>query len=307
MEKEYAFKWEGKNTKDIVMTVAMPIKDMGEISWLALESLRRQENINFGWELIIFEDGNDSKKNLDQFVGKLPGCERIIYNAQDLAIDGRKSGIFKGSITLIDKWIGISQAADKNSRVYVLQAGDAYSPNKMLSIHNENFKDRHCFYSTYPRGLFYHVGLKEKMFYDGYRSDINQDKRSFLTSTHLYTAIRTEDMLNIKPAEINRKIDKYIRVSVCQNRKIDLTKAKYVFSADDVNSADWMTGFNTDGLNTISYRKQIYKDPPAFSRLWLKYSNDEKKELGYIKEFENRIPKNVLDFLNSIKKTKKNR
>ena len=38
-----------------------------KIIWLALESLRRQKDIDFGWELIIYEDGDDSSDIIKEF------------------------------------------------------------------------------------------------------------------------------------------------------------------------------------------------------------------------------------------------
>ena len=295
------------------MTVALPLRKMGGISWLALESLRRQEGVDFNWELIIYEDNGESRGVLDKFIGKMPGCKKIIYKSIVPEIDGRQTGKFAGSVPLIDKWVGIAQEASSSSVGYVLQAGDVYSPKRMLKNHFENFKNKNCIYSTYPRGLFYHLGTKKKMFYDGY--GLKNYGKDFLTIMHLNMAVRTSDIRRIRPnpteKEKNRLIDKYIRVNIYKNRGVDPTKNKYIYNVDDIDSEDWATGFNTDGLNTISSRKLIYDDPEGWSRerkikLWATYS---KESLSSFKcpKFESVIPQNVIDFLNSIKEVRKGR
>lgn len=306
-KKYYTYEWKADGPSNIYMTVALPLRKMGAISWIALESLRNQKDVNFDWELIIFEDGDDSRKILNQFIGKLPGCKRILYKSQNPETEGRLTGKYKGDILLIDKWIEIAQAADKKSKVYFLQAGDVYSPNGMIKNHFENFKNKNCIFSTYPRGLFYHLGTKQKMFYDGYRADIKGNKRPFLTQMHLYMAIRTKDMLKVTSIDRNRKIDKHIRSSINNQYGIDPTSAKYIFNIDDIDPTDWMTGFNTDGLNTISFRRKIYDDPSFYSRLWRPYNDLIRKDLKYIDDFEKIIPKNVYNYMMPITKTRKNR
>jgi hypothetical protein len=306
-EKYYTYEWREDGLSNISMTVALPLKRMGAISWVALESLRRQVDVDFDWELIVFEDGDSSRKTLDKFIGRLPGCKRILYRALNPEEEGRKSGPYKGNILLIDKWIEIAKAADSNSRVYCLQAGDVYSPNHMLKNHFKNFINKNCIFSTYPRGLFYHLGTKKKMFYDGYRADVKKNKKPFLTSMHLYMAVRTKDMLKVTSIDRNRKIDKHIRVSINKQHGIDPGSAKYIYNVDDIDPTDWMSGFNTDGLNTISYRGKIYENPSFFSRLWLPYSDSTKNKLNYGHDFEEKVPSNVLAFLALEHKTRKRR
>jgi len=80
----YRYQWAREDCEDIRMTVALPLRKMGGISWLALESLRRQEGVDFNWELIIYEDNGESRGVLDKFIGKMPGCKKIIYKSISL-------------------------------------------------------------------------------------------------------------------------------------------------------------------------------------------------------------------------------
>ena len=41
---------------NIKFTVALPVYNSKKIAWISLESLIRQENIDFDWELIVYEE-----------------------------------------------------------------------------------------------------------------------------------------------------------------------------------------------------------------------------------------------------------
>jgi hypothetical protein len=45
-----------ESNSNIKFTVALPIYNSKKIAWISLESLIRQENINFDWELIVYEE-----------------------------------------------------------------------------------------------------------------------------------------------------------------------------------------------------------------------------------------------------------
>ncbi|MEX0595179.1 MAG: hypothetical protein WD512_01685, partial [Candidatus Paceibacterota bacterium] len=132
------------NNLKIVMTVALPALNSKKVIWLALESLRLQENINFGWELIVWEEWGESKEIVKSFIKRLPNCLRVRYKS------------LSNQISLIRKWIGIRDEASKSSEVYVLHAADCFSPSRRLWIHRQHFL-RHpdCILSTQYKGLFY--------------------------------------------------------------------------------------------------------------------------------------------------------
>ena len=161
------------NKKPVEMTVALPALNAKKIIWLALESLKNQININFAWELIVFEEEGISKKIVQSYVGRLPGCVRIIYKNINKN-DGfyKKEDIIKNNClsyyTLLEKWINMSKIADKNSKIFVKHAVDCYSPPKRLYIHYEHFKNDMCYYSTQPKGYFYNIKSDKWMLYNGY-------------------------------------------------------------------------------------------------------------------------------------------
>ena len=125
--------------KEIELTVGLPAYRAKSIIWLALESLKNQVNINFGWELIVMEENAESKDVIESFIDKLPGCQRIILRNVEK------------KILLVDKWIGIAKDASATSRIFALQAADDYSPPKRLWIHYQHFQNRNCYMSTEHR------------------------------------------------------------------------------------------------------------------------------------------------------------
>jgi len=129
------YHWKNPNNLPIKLTVGLPLFKSDKIVWLALESLKNQVNINFGWELIIYEEFGDSLETIKSFVGKLPNCQRIFY---------KQVGHLE-KIPLSSKWITIGKQASKTSKVFVFHDADDYSPTKRLYIHNEHFKNSNCF------------------------------------------------------------------------------------------------------------------------------------------------------------------
>ena len=280
------YEWKSKENIPITLTVAHPLKHMERISWLAFESLRRQESIDFGWELIVFEDGNDSEETLMNFIGKLPGCQRVYYNKMNKEEDGR--------LFLIDKWVGIARVASRTSLGYVMQAGDVYSPTKRLHIHNEHFKNKDCYFSMYPRGMSYDIRSGKKIFYDAYSTDKVYHNNGYFGRLHFMKAVRTRDMRKVPIIDRNRRIDKHIRLSILAMNKIDLTSKKVIFSADEIDPGNWRTGFNTDGMNIISNRRPFYENPV---RTWKPYTKRYIRSLNYNKGFKKFMPEEVYSFL----------
>ena len=61
------------------MTVGIIDHDMTERVWMAMESLKNQLNIVFTWELIVIEENARSRSIVASYIGKLPGCVRVVY------------------------------------------------------------------------------------------------------------------------------------------------------------------------------------------------------------------------------------
>ena len=101
-------------------TVAIPMYRTKYIGWLPLESLCRQKNIDFSWELIICEEKNPllfGFKKISNFKERLKdnGCTRIKYIS------------IPKWVPLSIKWSLMAKEMNKKSKMYLIQSGDAFA------------------------------------------------------------------------------------------------------------------------------------------------------------------------------------
>ncbi len=283
---DQSFEWLNKKKKKVIeLTVAMPALKAKRIIWLALESLRRQENINFGWELIIYEENAESIEVIKSFIGKLPECQRIKYRSIDPIKEGRQeAGKNKHKYLLIDKWVNMAKDSSGSTLVYVMKAVDNYSPPNRLSIHYKHItQDKFCIHSSQKKGVFYHIQSQRKMVYDG-----NSQTKAL---THLYMAYRMSYFKKVNnKTNIRKHIDKYVRLCIEKETKYKM-KPKNIRYIDDSDKNSWRKGLCTDGQNLISLTRVKRYDKPT--KPFTKY----KKEY---KVFEG-LPENVKKFLLDLK------
>ena len=142
------------NPKKIELTVGLPMYKSRNIVWLALQGLKNQKQVDFGWELIIFEEYGYSFDIIKKYIGEFPNCQKIYYLKMN------------GHIPLSTKWIEISKYASNSSNIFVMQDADDYSPSKRLYIHKELFKNKDCILSTFTRGMFFNIKTGQMMIYN---------------------------------------------------------------------------------------------------------------------------------------------
>lgn len=282
--------------KEIELTVGMPAFKAPKVIWLALESLKLQTDITFGWELIIWEDRGDSSIVLKDFLGNLPNCQRIVYRHIDAAKEGRRIGKLKGTFPLIDKWQGMANEASPSSTVFVLQACDCFSPPKRLFIHHEHFKHTHCYVSTQLKGLFFHLTTKKAIFYLAQNHLRHTVGRSRVVTTHLNMAMLTKDIRAVPLIDKNKNIDRYLLACIRRFHKVK-TLEGHILPFIVVDTKQWAYSIDTDGANTISLsRKNFYTNTTT---PFIKY-HVGKKTLGYA-SIETYIPEHVVKFLVDFK------
>ena len=305
------------NTKQVIMTVALPALNAKKIIWLALESLKNQINIDFAWELICFEEEGKSREIIKEYIGKLPGCVRIIHKTLDKSdmyynLQEIKRQKCASYYTLMEKWINISYFSDNNSKIFVKHAADCYSPPKRLYIHNEHFKNEMCYYSTQPKGYFYNI-LNDKYFlYDGFLnepvywdkyginksevldSNYQDNKNSKIRCCHLNMSLRTNIMKKISlPLKPKRcAIDTYIILQTFKLTSLRPEEHKIIFSDDEIDKDNWKYSLDTDGYNNISLKRKKY---------YLKYDKNSpfiipKKN----NEILNKIPEYIMNKLKKL-------
>jgi hypothetical protein len=291
LSEEKTYFWEAKKKDKIELTVALPIKSSKKIIWLALESLRRQINITFFWELIIWDDGESSLDALKIFTGKFPNCLRVVYRY----IHTQQNKPF----LLIDKWIGMAGDASLTSKIFVLHAADCYSPPKRLFVHYEHFKHEHCFFSTQTKGLFFNLITKKHIFYAPFQS--KKEIKNKKSSSHLNMALLLEDMKSIESSDKKRGIDGYILKNIIKKRNIKQEDmSNHIFHYESVDPEGWKNGVDTDGANHLSiYRRRFYNSIDLHPGEYFIVPN-RRKEIGYDK-IEKNLPKTVYHFLMNYK------
>lgn len=258
--------WNYGNTIDL--TVALPLKNMNKIIKLSLESLKNQTNINFNWELIIWDDYNDSFEIIKNYINKLPGCVMILYRNINPKLDYRKNNGNPGKFLLIDKWIGMANVSSKTSKVFVLAAGDDYSSPKRLHIHYEHFKNPKCLLSMQIKSVFINLNknnhstnnLNQRLLlYDGLMIDPN------MTSNHPFMAYRTESVRKVTPVNQFSRIDNYLFRKIVGDNRNNNT----ILETSTIDQDNWKYGFNTHGYNQISKTRGRFWDNinPPFRKL----------------------------------------
>lgn len=213
----------------IKLTVALPLFNANQIAWLALESLCNQKNIDFNWELIICEEDNQNRTtDLIDYVDRLKDvkCVKITY----LPIAHK--------ILLAKKWQVIGNAANANSKVFVLQAGDCYSsPNRLSQAYQKIAEEDFDWIDT-TQGLFYSF-ISRKLF-----------KYSSNALTNLDMSFKTEYARNIPETTLTSGIDRFLFKN-CEKKKADYLKIFH-------NTKLHINRLDTHGCNNISIHRETY-------------------------------------------------
>lgn len=219
----------------IELTVALPMWKSKFIGWLPLESLARQKDIDFQWELIVMEEQNVKafgEKRIRNYTDKLlkAGCVKITYQP------------LSKWIPLSQKWKRIAQLADVNSKAFVCQAADNYSqPYRLKEAYNLIVKNEFDWIS-YPFSYFYSVPTDE-VFVRGFASHLKKNT----PCKGMHYSMKTIYAKNLPHSNKKRVIDKWI--FQCVKSKCDkLGSYKWKL----VRSPNWKLGFNTHGFHTLS-------------------------------------------------------
>lgn len=254
--------------KKIIMTVGMCVFNSKDIIYLALESLKNQEKIDFYWELIIVEEYNESLDLIKEYVNKLPNCIRIIYISLDKKI------CIGNKIEIISKYIS------NTSKIYVIQDADDYSPKYRLYTHFQHFKSKKCYISTQKYGIFINLKTGQKMIYDKY--SIVKKKNIFINN-----AIKIEDLLSIINLNILKNLKKNLFTNIYKYlHKYKNIKPDNIFLDTTLYKNNWKTGFFTDGYNNITtLRSSIYNY--IYSHKYKKKHKNNKLLVKYSKNFNN--------------------
>ena len=133
----------------IIATVGLPMFKAERIGFLALESLARQQDIDFSWELIVIEETEEAftESRLRKYEDRLNkvGCLRIVYKS------------LEDWIPLSLKWLQIADEASATSNLLLLQAADCYSQPKRLKQTMDILQSENCDWVQSPIGAFFDI------------------------------------------------------------------------------------------------------------------------------------------------------
>lgn len=248
----------------IKLTVALPIYNSKKIAWLALESLIRQENINFDWELIVYEEIHSESvcpQLLEEYKENLinKNCKRIVFITQN------------GRPLLIEKWIEIGKHASESSIAYLLHAADCYSPKNRLKKSYEVIVEKDYDWYDQTKGYFYSFISNRIILYD------------FDGLTNLNMCLKTKFIKTLPYNNLKRGIDGYIYKYLKSNTDDNVKHFK------DRNL--YSDSIDTHGLNNISVdRENFFSTKPHI----FKVTNLNLVELGLDQVLIDRI-KNLSD------------
>ena len=268
--------YDGNMTKNVCdagfheapsLTVALPLWKSKNIAWLALESLIRQRDVNYHWELVVLEEEEEQfgKERLFEYANKLErvGCTRIVH----LSIDKW--------MPLPMKWKTIHRNATKTSKYFLLQAGDCYSYPWRLRDSYYMF-EKGADWINSAKGIFYYI---QEDFASMYDSTLELSSKR----VGLNMGCRM-DLLTKFPDDHRRKgIDGFLWL-ICRNNKGSPLNIKWTTN-------HWQTGFDSHGMNHISYNRD--NSMRAFKPPFCKLPPTEKN-------FKKYIPTSVLDRLMKI-------
>lgn len=260
------FLWESEKKGNIIMTVSIPLFKTQKIIPLVFESIKNQKGINFFWEMIVYEEYGNSLNILKSYIGKFPGCIRILY---------RK---VKPPVNISTKWFGMVKDASATSKIYVLQSSDDYAPTKRYMIHFKHFNNKRCLISTQRHGYFINVKNNKQVLYNGNSNGV----------IHLNPALRTSDVRGFPDFNLKKYIHSIVLRTLQKKYKRAFKAGIFYDMAIDKN--DWKTGFFTDGFNSLSLtRKKVYLRPT------IPYT---RAKINVLKM----VPKRSITVLNKVKK-----
>lgn len=241
----------------IELTVALPMWKSKHIGWLPLESLIRQKDIDFEWELIVAEE-----QNIEMF-GKAAVMAYKDQLKQVGCVSVRYASVKKW-IPLAQKWKLIGQLASETSKVFLCQAADNYSQPYRIKEAHQHIVDQNYDYICYPYSIFYSIPTHE-VYLRGFSKEYKAGKEA----KGMHYSFKTQYATALPKSNKRKVIDKWIYETVKIIAFRTTTQYKYSF----VESPHWKKGFNSHGFHTLSlsrYKKWKKETVPRDLKSYLK-------------------------------------
>ena len=210
-----------------MITVAIPVWKNKDIAWLCMESLKRQKDIDFEWEIIIFEEEHDQQLGYEYFFEYLSGIgtRAITYHTHP-----DKESLGK-------KWYKMINTADKDSEGVAFCDADDYCHPYVLRDTLDAFRSGYDWLG-HKNGYFYDFKTGKMIQYSskkrpGIRLSARMDIAKKLPDKTRPRLIHAWFQAHMKPQNI-------------------------LFSDND----HWKEGLFTNGHNSISKSRDSYFTKP---------------------------------------------
>jgi hypothetical protein len=238
-------------TTNIVFSQILPLFRAKEIAWLVLESLSRQENINFNWELVILEENFESYfgwDSIQEYVDRLSkvGCKRIKY-----------VGLNKW-IPLSAKWFFLVNECSETSELIGPNSADIYCHKNRLKTQHDTLMNSDANWYKISSNIVY---------------DISQDKHVKFISPN---PDRTDTVSSASKINLWKNIPlDCVKINVDGWRYNTMNqKNELVYYYDE--TSDLSNGsVNVNGINNLSYKRSenIEKVKPPLHTCCIKLDN----------------------------------
>jgi hypothetical protein len=164
----------------IEITCGIPIKNMGDVAWLQLESLANQNNWGgIDWEIIILEDDSDNPLEMsEELKDRLneAGCVNIQWE--------------RCNDSLPIKWARMGRMSSEDSKMFHLCGADDWSPPSRLHDALMMLEEYGADGVQYMRGNMYDIQSDEMFLFDARNKMTNQ--HTYMTGHHI--SLRTDYM-----------------------------------------------------------------------------------------------------------------
>lgn len=261
------------------ISVILPMFRSKHIGWLPLESLCRQQNVDFKWELVIAEEVEDKYEPM--------GERKIIQEYQErLKLVGCNCIKYIG----LDDWIPLGEKmsmliVNTGSEIIVPSAADYYSSPKRLTSAYKVFKEVNPDWVLTTKVIYYNITNGRVILHD---TDYCKRKDD-VAGTSMKASLLREVFPEPDKIKKTKGIDSFMFKSSKSYRQKQGKKLHIYFDRSD----NWKCCFNTNGINNITNRS------PYFEKISYPFKPCPIR-------LEETIPPEVLSKLESCRKIAKN-
>jgi len=256
----------------IEFSVCIPMFRSKYIAWLLFESMIRQEDINFEWELILEEEENEESFGLDEILKYKPQLEKI--GCVDIKYYSLKKWIPLGLKTL-----HLINYCNEDSKIITFAATDFYLPPTSFSNQYNVLidQDYDCYRSS--KTIFYNIEDEKISLYDTSKNEYRGD-----TSERGISLKIAREITGLK--KFGRGVDKHLYFELLRITNNNLKVYENI-------SDSWKYGFSTHGLNNLSGAKRGKR---------ISENVIEKNYYPIDYKLEDYIPKEIINKLKDSKK-----